>query len=92
MSQDLESLLKEAPSLTLDPFVQEGQEPANVQTDKKEPVSETEKLKALLTPEEQRQVDAFAEQIDIANAQMVLQYGAGAQKRLQIFLRLPLEM
>lgn len=85
MSQDLESLLKEAPSLTLDPFVQEGQEPANVQTDKKEPVSETEKLKALLTPEEQRQVDAFAEQIDIANAQMVLQYGAGAQKKIADF-------
>ena len=85
MSQDLESLLKEAPSLTLDPFVQEGQEPAKVQTDKKEPVSETEKLKALLTPEEQRQVDAFAEQIDIANAQMVLQYGAGAQKKIADF-------
>lgn len=85
MSQDLESLLKEAPSLTLDPFVQEGQEPVKVQTDKKEPVSETEKLKALLTPEEQRQVDAFAEQIDIANAQMVLQYGAGAQKKIADF-------
>ena len=85
MSQDLESLLNEAPSLTLDPFVQEGQEPAKVQTDKKEPVSETEKLKALLTPEEQRQVDAFAEQIDIANAQMVLQYGAGAQKKIADF-------
>lgn len=84
MSQDLESMLKEAPSLTLNPFEQEETEPEPVR-----PVpgaaDETEKLKAVLTPEEQRQVDAFAEQIDLTNTQMVLQYGAGAQKKIADF-------
>ena len=34
------------------------------------------KIKAILTPQEQKQVDAFVRQIDITNSQMVLQYGA----------------
>ena len=38
-----------------------------------------------LSPEEQKMVNDFAEKIDIANSQMVLQYGAASQKKLSDF-------
>ena len=38
-----------------------------------------------LKPEELAQVDAFAQQIDIANSQQVLTFGAGAQKKMASF-------
>lgn len=38
-----------------------------------------------LTPEEEAKVKAYVEQIDIADTQMVLQYGAGAQKKIADF-------
>ena len=41
--------------------------------------------KIQLTPEEQKMVDDFAAQIDISNTQMVLQYGAGSQKKIADF-------
>ena len=40
---------------------------------------------ANLTPEEQRQVDAFAKQIDISNTGAILNYGVGTQKKLADF-------
>lgn len=65
-----------APSLTLDPdAVKEEAKPA-------EPVVLNE---AILTPEEQKQVDDFSEKIDINNSTMVLQYGAAAQKKIASF-------
>lgn len=39
-----------------------------------------------------KQVEAFAEKIDLNNSTLVLQYGAGAQKRSQIFLTKRLKM
>ena len=38
-----------------------------------------------MTPEEQKMVNDFAAQIDITNTQMVLQYGAGCQKKIADF-------
>ncbi|MBD5529027.1 MAG: toxic anion resistance protein, partial [Lachnospiraceae bacterium] len=38
-----------------------------------------------LTPEEQKMVNDFAEQIDLNNTQMILQYGAGSQKKIADF-------
>ena len=38
-----------------------------------------------LTPEEQRQVDSFAETIDIHNSSIILQYGASAQTKMGSF-------
>ena len=35
----------------------------------------------ILTEEERRMVDAFAQQIDLTNSSMILQYGAGTQKK-----------
>lgn len=81
MSKNLDELLQEAPSLTFEPFTQEeAQVPAEV---KEEP--EEEKLEIVLTPQEQKMVDDFAAQIDLTNTQMILQYGAGSQKKIADF-------
>ena len=80
---DLDEMLKEAPSLTLAPFT-EGTEAAenSPQAVKEEKPKVPE---VVLTPEEQKMVDDFAAQIDITNTQMVLQYGAGSQKKIADF-------
>lgn len=84
MSQDLEAMLKEGPTLTLEPFGQE--EPLKEEPKKSEqPVSETDRIRAILSPQEQKQVDAFVGQIDLANSQMILQYGASSQKKIADF-------
>lgn len=82
MDNNLDELVKEAPSLTLTPFTQE-------EAPKQPLVTETEETpeipEVVLTPEEQKMVDTFAAQIDITNTQMVMQYGAGSQKKIADF-------
>ena len=85
MAADLEALLKEAPTLTLEPFPQEKQEVAAETVQRPEAKDAAETMKTVLTPEEQRMVDEFAKQIDITNSQMVLQYGASSQKKIADF-------
>ncbi|HCI74351.1 MAG TPA: toxic anion resistance protein [Lachnospiraceae bacterium] len=46
---------------------------------------------SIFTPEEQAQVDAFAERIDIHNSNAIMQYGAGTQKKMSDFSDLALE-
>ena len=80
---DLDEMLKEAPSLTLAPFTEVTEAAGNSPQAVKE---ETPKVpEVILTPEEQKMVDDFAAQIDITNTQMVLQYGAGSQKKIADF-------
>lgn len=43
------------------------------------------KTKNDLTPEEQKIVDSYVSQIDLNNSQLVIQYGAGAQKKIADF-------
>ena len=80
MSNDLDEMLSQGPTLTFEPFTQP--EAPEVPT-----VAEaTQKIpEAVLTPAEQKMVDDFAAQIDIRNTQMVLQYGAGSQKKIADF-------
>ena len=88
MNEDMEKMLQEAPAptLTLESFAEEKEEPAVVEKEEAvQPVDEKEKIKAILTPQEQKQVDAFVKQIDITNSQMVLQYGASSQKKIADF-------
>ena len=89
MRQDLEKLLQEAPSLTLDPFGEEAAAPAPVAAEepavKSAAQQEREKLRTVLSESEQKQVDAFVRQIDLTNSQLVLQYGAGSQKKIADF-------
>lgn len=79
--------LDTAPTLTLDPF--------QTQEEKKPPVVQQQEDPALddsiLTEEERRQVDAFASQIDLTNSTLVLQYGAGTQKKMADFSESALE-
>lgn len=80
---DLDEMLKEAPTLTFEPFKEfpdEKQEIAEVVEETKE-----EELKVVLSPEEQKQVDEFAALIDLTNSQAIMQYGAGPQKKIADF-------
>lgn len=76
---------KEIPTLTLTPDVPEltvDEEGNKLETPAQKPV---ETAVATLTPEEQKAVDEFAKQIDIRDANLVLQYGAAAQKKVSSF-------
>lgn len=74
-----------APTLTLDPFQEEKQAPKPVE--KQDPVMDD----AILTPEEKQTGMQFAQQIDLTNSQMILQYGAGTQKKMADFSENALE-
>ena len=84
MKQDLEKMMQEAPTLTLEPFAEE--KPAEtVKQEEVKKADEKENLRAILSPKEQEQVEAFVKQIDVTNSQLVLQYGASAQKKIADF-------
>lgn len=68
------------PNLTLDPVMEKTSVVLGKSTEQLEAVPEME-----LTAEEQKQVDEFAEKIDLTNTQMILQYGAGSQKKIADF-------
>ena len=83
MSKNLDEMLKEAPTLTFEPFPEEKEEVMIVE---EAAVAEAEKVPEVqLTPEEQKMVNDFAAQIDLTNTQMILQYGAGSQKKIADF-------
>ena len=75
----------ETPTLTLDPFQEAPQVVAEVK--KEEPMAEEN----VLSDEEKQIVAKFAEQIDLTNSQMILQYGAGTQKKMADFSETALE-
>lgn len=81
---ELDTMLKEAPTLTFDAFA-DTKEPLEASEEKV--VEEAQKAAAqiVLTPEEQKLVDDFAEQIDLNNTQQLIQYGAGSQKKIADF-------
>ena len=68
------------PELTLDPFQEEKKETPQIYQE-----TEPETPEIVLTPEEKNMVSAFAEKIDLANSNMILQYGAGTQKKIADF-------
>ncbi len=73
------SLLDITPSLTLNPF--DAPSPVTPAKSEVEPI----KIDDSLSDEEKKIVDDFAKQIDITNANMVLQYGAASQKKIAGF-------
>lgn len=81
MNKELDEMLQEAPTLTFEPFTDTKEEVVVVEETKKE----LESVEAKLTPEEQKMVDDFAAQIDLTNTQLVLQYGAGSQRKIADF-------
>lgn len=76
--------MQTAPTLTLDPFAEEK---APVLVEEKEEVLD----ESILSEEEKAQVDAFAKQIDLTNSTVILQYGAGTQKKMADFSETALE-
>ena len=85
MSNDFQDM-STAPTLTLDPF--------QAQEEKKVPAAEQQEPElddSILTEEERRMVDSFAQQIDLTNSALVLQYGAGTQKKMADFSASALE-
>jgi uncharacterized protein YaaN involved in tellurite resistance len=83
MSEEFTEETKTAPTLTFgdapkaEPDLPAAQEQA--------PVSEAFKKEAALTDEEQAQVDAFVEKIDLADSAAIMTYGVSTQKNLADF-------
>lgn len=84
MSNDLNDL-ETTPTLTLNPFEESAPKPAEVK--KEEPVMD----ESVLSEEEKRMAEQFAKQIDLTNSSMILQYGAGTQKKMADFSETALE-
>lgn len=84
MGQDINEKMQEAPVLTLDPFGETKEEVVEV---KEEQVEELD----VLTPEEKKMVADFAAKIDLRSSNAILQYGAGAQKKIADFSESALE-
>ena len=78
MTKEFE-IMQNAPVLTLDPFEEEVQTPVIVE-ETKPAIDEN-----ILSEEEKAMVESFAQQIDLTNSTMILQYGAGTQKKMADF-------
>ena len=70
MSDDFLKDLQTTPTLTFEPFAEEKKAPAEqkIPEEMQKPAFD----ESILTPEELKQVEAFSEQIDLNNSQMIL--------------------
>ena len=73
--------LDTTPTLTLDPFQAADKKETPAVQQVEEPVLDD----SVLTEEERQTVEAFAKQIDLTNSSLILQYGAGTQKKMADF-------
>ena len=85
MEKEFDAALDQGPGLTLDPFMDKGLETEQGKEERSVKAEEPEPVQVVLTPQEEKQVEEFAAKIDLNNAGMVLQYGAGAQKKIADF-------
>ena len=85
MAKELDTM-QDVPTLTLDPFGDEKKEEVAVQTEAVEVLDDS-----MLSEEEKAAVEAFVEKIDITVSAIVLQYGAGTQKKMADFSETALE-
>ncbi len=83
MAEEIKLNLEDAPapSLTLDPFGAE----AEAKKEEPKPAPPAELDESAFTPEERKMIEDFSGKIDITNATMILQYGAGAQQKVASF-------
>lgn len=77
--------IQTTPTLTVDPFQEEA--PAAPLPKKEEETMD----ESILSEEERRMAARFAEQIDLFDSSMILQYGAGTQKKMADFSESALE-
>jgi len=74
----------DTPTLTFDPFEEEVKEPSMLKLqEEKQQVQQFDE--STLTVEEKKMVEDFASKIDLTKSNLVLQYGAGAQKKIADF-------
>ena len=85
---DMNEMLKQAPTLTFEPFPEEKEAPA---VSAGASVEKPQTQEYPLSDEEKEMVRQFAGQIDLHNSQMIMQYGAGAQKKIADFSETALE-
>lgn len=78
--------MQTTPTLTLDPFQAEAPAAPIPAAAEEEPLDER-----ILSEEERRMAAQFAEQIDLTDSSMILQYGAGTQKKMADFSESALE-
>ena len=78
-----EELKDAVPTLTFEPFEEEKSADLSIQeqADPEAPVFD----ESSLTPQEKQMVEDFSSKIDLANTNMVLQFGSGAQKKIADF-------
>lgn len=86
MSREFETV-GTVPELTLEPFNFKEEPQPPVETNKQEVAFDD----SILSEEEKQAVEAFAEKIDFTNSTAILQYGAGAQKKMADFSESALE-
>ena len=92
MSDEFEKMAGTAPTLTLTPFPEKKEElPQKTEEQAVVEVKEKMEEESRFTPEEQQQIQAFSQQINISDSNMILQYGAGAQQKLADFSEKALE-
>lgn len=75
-----DEMMEAVPTLTLDPFGEEVVEAPVVVEEKQPEVDDS-----MLTQEEKALVESFAQQINLTDSAMILQYGAGTQKKMADF-------
>ena len=86
MTQDIKDM-NTSPELTLDPFKNEAPPEAPSTVVKEEKAID----ESVLTDEERKMADSFAQQIDLTDSAVILQYGAGTQKKMADFSETALE-
>lgn len=89
MSEPLKDFTVPTPTLTLDPGL--ASEAPVMEQLKQEPVTAPQMEDSVLSAEEKKMVDDFATQINLKDSNMILQYGAGAQKKMADFSQSALE-
>lgn len=83
--EEWKEMQAEAPTLTFTPFAGEEKAPAAVITEETKIAEQPVFDESTLTPEEKKMVEDFAGQIELSNSNLILQYGAGAQKKMADF-------
>ena len=76
---------EEMPQLTLEPMAQPTEEEKALALQEQRDLTAVHLDESMLNEQEQKMVDEFSKKIDITNSNMVLQYGAAAQKNIANF-------
>ena len=79
------------PTLTLDPMEEQPAQTTAVQPAQPQSPAQAVFDESMLTAEERKMVDDFANKIELSNSNLILQYGSGAQKKMADFSQSALE-